>query len=160
MDKIVSTEQINEISAVLHKQNKRIVLSGGCFDLLHVGHITFLEEAKKQGDCFIVMLESDETIKKSKGNKRPINTQADRAKILAALSAVDYIVLLKPEMSNKEYDDLVIAIKPAIIATTSGDRNRHHKERTADLVNAKVIDVTMPISDKSTTAIIRLLDEL
>ena len=160
MDKRISLEQVGELSSTIHQQNKRIVLLGGCFDILHSGHIVFLESAKKQGDILIVLLESDETIAASKGPKRPINSQSDRAKILSALSVVDFVILLKPDMDNKAYDDLVIAIKPAIIATTSGDINRHHKERQAKLVGAHVIDVTTPITDKSTTRLIRMLDEL
>jgi FAD synthetase len=160
MDKHISLEQVGELSSTIHQQNKRIVLLGGCFDILHSGHIIFLEEAKKQADILIVLLESDETIAASKGPKRPINSQSDRAKILSALEVVDYVILLKPDMDNKAYDDLVIEIKPAIIATTSGDINRHHKERQAELVRAKVIDVTTPITDKSTTRLIHMLDEL
>lgn len=160
MNKIIQIEQAIELSSTLHQQNKQLVIAGGCFDLLHIGHITFLEEAKKHGDVLIILLESDEAISHSKGNKRPINSQDDRAKILAALLPIDYIIPLKHPMTDKEYDDLVIALKPAIIATTAGDINRNHKERQAELVNATVIDVTMPISDKSTTTLVKLLDEL
>ena len=160
MGQIVNTEKITQIATELHKQSKRIVLVGGCFDILHIGHITFLEEAKKYGDCLMVLLESDEMIATTKGAKRPINIQEDRAKILAALALVDIVVLLTSPMTDQAYDDLVIAIKPAIIATTKGDTNKHHKERQAKLVEAQVIDVTPPISDKSTTKLIQLFDEL
>jgi len=157
--KIIPITDVKEISKRLHTKNHRIVLVGGCFDLLHVGHISFLEEAKKRGNALVVLLESDETIS-AKGPNRPINTQKDRARILAALTAIDYIILLKPHMTNQDYDNLVFTLKPAIIATTSGDSNRHHKERQANLIGAHVIDVTMPISDKSTTRLVQLLDEL
>jgi len=160
MNTIISLEEVTELSKHLLDENKTVVLVGGCFDLLHIGHIRFLQEAKQKGTVLILLLESDETIKKVKGPKRPINTQQDRAEILSALKAVDYIVLLKPDMKNQDYDQLVIQLKPAIIATTIGDIHRHHKERQASLVNATVIDVTAPISDKSTTSLIKLLDEL
>ena len=160
MNKILTTEEITQTLIKLHEENKQIVLAGGCFDLLHIGHIVFLESAKKYGDTLILLVESDETITKNKGPKRPINTQHDRAKILAAITVVDYVVLLDSDMSNKAYDDLVFAIKPAIIATTEGDVNRQHKERQAQMVEAKVVDVTMPVTDKSTTKLIQLLDEL
>ena len=62
MNKILTTEEITQTSAEFHKQNKKIVLIGGCFDLLHIGHIIFLEEAKKQGDLLIVFLESDDEL--------------------------------------------------------------------------------------------------
>lgn len=160
MRKIISIEQANQIAEQLHRQNKRIILVGGCFDVLHIGHITFLENAKKHGDILIILLESDETITKTKGAKRPINTQNDRARILAALTAVDIVLLLPQDMSDQAYDDMVITLKPAIIATTSGDSNRYHKERQAKLVDAKVIDVTQPITDQSTTKLVHLLEEL
>jgi len=159
MAKIVTTKQIEKLTNELHQQNKRIVLTGGCFDILHVGHITFLEKAKKQGDVLLVLLEADETITSLKGPQRPINTQEGRAIILAALSVVDMVILLEPWMSDKAYDNLVILIKPAIIATTKGDGNRFHKERQAKISNAKVVDVTMHISDASTTKLITLLQE-
>ncbi|MGI8419263.1 MAG: adenylyltransferase/cytidyltransferase family protein [Candidatus Levyibacteriota bacterium] len=160
MKKIFVAEDAKELSKELHKFGKQIVLAGGCFDILHIGHLTFLESAKRQGDTLIILLESDETIKKSKGDKRPINLQSDRAKLLAAFSAVDYVILLNPQMSNISYDDLVIALKPAIIATTQGDSNRHHKERQAKQIGSQVIDVTTQISDTSTTKLVNLLNEL
>jgi FAD synthetase len=160
MNKIIPVENITDISSKLHQKNKRIVLAGGCFDLLHIGHITFLEKAKTLGDILVVLLESDESIAHEKGKNRPINSQKDRAKILAALSNVDIIIPLKSTMTDQEYDALVFAIKPAIIATTSGDGNRHHKERQAKKIDAKVVDVIMPVSDKSTTKLVKLLDEI
>lgn len=160
MGKIITQKEITIITKELHNKKHRIVLAGGCFDLLHIGHITFLEEAKKHGDVLIIMLESDESITAMKGDNRPINTQEDRAKILAAIKAVDIVLLLTPHMSNTEYDTLVFTIKPAIIATTKGDTNRHFKERQAEQIGAKVIDVTLPVSDKSTTKLVKLLDEL
>ncbi len=159
-NKIINTKEIEAVAKKLHFANRRIVLVGGCFDLLHVGHITFLEEAKKYGDTVVVFLESDETITATKGPRRPINSQEDRAKILAALETVDVVILLKSNMTDEAYDTLVIALKPAIIATTTGDSNRHHKERQANEIGAQVIDVTMPVHDQSTSKLIKLLDEI
>lgn len=155
--KIITAQEAVNLAQRLHAERKAIVLVGGCFDILHVGHITLLEQAKKEGDVLIVFLEHDKRIKKLKGEKRPINTQEDRATILAALKVVDYVLLLP---SEPNYDDLVISIKPAIIATTQGDPNRHHKERQAKAVNGKVIDVMSPIHNQSTTRLITLLEEL
>ncbi|MCR4263595.1 MAG: adenylyltransferase/cytidyltransferase family protein, partial [Candidatus Roizmanbacteria bacterium] len=78
------------------------VLVGGCFDLIHYGHITFLSEARKQGDYLIVALESDENVKKYKGPNRPIHKQAERAEMLRSLRMVDEVVEL-PEM-KEDYD--------------------------------------------------------
>jgi FAD synthetase len=160
MNKIVAFDQISKLGPSLPKTSTKLVLAGGCFDILHVGHLTFLEKAKQQGDTLVILLESDETITKSKGHGRPLNKQADRAKLLAAFEIVDVVVLLKPDMSNNDYDSLVIELEPAIIATTKGDRYRSHKERQAKLVNAKVVDVVDQIENKSTSKLITLLNEL
>jgi len=160
VNKILSIENAVEISKEFRAEGKKIVLAGGCFDILHIGHIHFLEEAKNAGDVLIVFVESDETIKRIKGTNRPINTLEDRTEILAALQVVDYIIPLPPIPTDKEYDDLVIRLKPAIIATTRGDPARSHKERTAALVNAKVIDVAEAITNRSTTRLVTILNEI
>ena len=119
MDKILTPEQAVQEATKLNQEGKHIVLAGGCFDILHIGHITFLDKAKEQGDSLFVLIEHDENIKKTKGPGRPINSQDDRAKILASLSVVDYVVKLPAIIDNKLYDNLVIQLKPAIIATTA-----------------------------------------
>lgn len=148
MNKIISITQIKELAEELHKQNKQLILTGGFFDILHVGHIHLLEKAKAHGDILIVLLEGDESARKIKGKERPINPQPDRALVLSAIEAVDYVVLLPPLTHNEQYDTLVKDIKPAIIATTTGDPYRGHKERQANLIGGKVVDVVelMPVS--------------
>jgi len=160
MNKILSIEKATEVASQLNKQKKSVILAGGCFDILHIGHIEYLTSAKKRGDVFFVFLESDENIKKIKGPKRPINTQNDRASILANLSMVDYVIPLPVFTGDKDYDGLVISIKPAIIATTKGDSARIHKERQAGLIKAKVVDVTTHVSNQSTSRLIDILKEI
>lgn len=160
MRKIITPNQAIEISTKLRSENKKIVLTGGCFDILHIGHITYLTNAKKQADFLFVFLESDENIKKVKGPNRPINTQADRAKILEHLEIVDYIIPLPIFESNTNYDELVILLKPAIIATTKGDFSKIHKDRQARLIGAKVVNVTEQISNQSTTRLVDVLKEI
>ncbi|MDP3988556.1 MAG: adenylyltransferase/cytidyltransferase family protein [Candidatus Levybacteria bacterium] len=158
MSKILSIEKAIEISRKLKHQGKTVVLAGGCFDILHIGHIEFLKKAKEYGDFLFLLLESDETCQ-SKGKKRPINTQKDRAIILSALESVDYVIKLPPLRSDKDYQDLIISLKPDTIATTKGDLYKHIKERQAKLINAKVVEVIGKISNKSTTNLIKLLFE-
>lgn len=141
MTKIHSLQATIKLARKFHTMGKKIVLAGGCFDLLHVGHISFFEQAKKQGDLLFLLVESDATVRNLKGPNRPIHTQSDRAKMLAALEAVDSVCLLPPMHTNKAYDKLVLAIKPAIIATTSGDLYHDHKKRQAKLVDGKVITI-------------------
>jgi rfaE bifunctional protein nucleotidyltransferase chain/domain len=141
MTKIHTVSSSIKIAKQIQKSGNKLVLAGGCFDLLHVGHIYFLQQAKRKGDFLMLLLESDETVKKLKGEKRPINSQIQRAKMLEALEAVDYVMLLKPLYTNKDYDELVLRLKPAIIATTKGDLFQKHKKRQAELVNAKVVSI-------------------
>lgn len=160
MDKILTVKEAIDISEKLRKQGKRIVLAGGCFDILHIGHIHFLKEAKKQGDVLIVLLESDRKIRELKGKTRPINTHKDRACLLSALSHVDYIVLLPYLASDQKYDELILSIKPAIIATTKGDPYKKHKIRQANRLQSRVVEVTDRIKNKSTTRLTKLLSEM
>lgn len=159
MNNILNIEQAIKTAQRLHKQNKSIVLVGGCFDILHVGHIALLEEAKKKGDILFVLLESDETVKNRKGNSRPLQTQEERARILSSLYFVDYVVLLPNRLTDKNYDDLVIGIKPAIIATTKGDLQRKHKERQARLINSVVIDVIEQVPNTSSSRLAKIVSK-
>tara|TARA_B000000609_G_C24170560_1_gene350038 strand:+ start:1162 stop:1626 length:465 start_codon:yes stop_codon:yes gene_type:complete len=92
---------INKIKS----EEKKIVFTNGCFDLLHVGHIKYLSQAKDLGDILIIGLNSDKSVKKLKGNNRPINSFEDRAKLLAALKSVDLVIMFEeqtPENLIKE----------------------------------------------------------
>lgn len=137
-----------------NSQKEKIVLIGGCFDILHVGHIRFLKKAKALGEKLIVLLESDKHIKQLKGEGRPINSQKDRAEVLTALEDVDEVILLNSDMENSDYDSIICEIKPDFIATTEGDTNIKFKKRAAALVNAKVKYVTPMVSGYSTSEII------
>lgn len=130
------------------------VLVGGCFDILHPGHIRFLKKAKSLGDILIVLLESDEKIKQLKGEGRPINSQKIRAEVLTALADVDLVFSLPENMKNDDYDLIVSKIKPDFIAITKGDPKIQYKKRAAALVNAKVKVVTPLVGGYSTKKII------
>jgi len=93
MGKIVKLQELIQIRKKAKKENKKVVFTNGCFDLLHRGHIEYLKKAKKLGDILIVGLNSDSSVKKIKGEGRPIQGQADRAVILASLYFVDYVCI-------------------------------------------------------------------
>ena len=103
MKKIIELESITGIIKELKQNNKSIVLVGGCFDILHKGHIAFLEKAKGYGEVLIVILESDETLKHIKGEKRPINNQKKRAENLAGLKAVSFVLRIPHLSNNQDY---------------------------------------------------------
>jgi rfaE bifunctional protein nucleotidyltransferase chain/domain len=91
-DKLKGREELRHIVEGLKKQGKRIVFTNGCFDLLHQGHVLYLEEARRQGDCLVVGVNSDASVKVIKGANKPIIPQEGRMAVLAALEAVDYVV--------------------------------------------------------------------
>lgn len=157
MNKVVEIKEAIEIANKLKKQNKSIVVAGGFFDILHLGHIKFLEKAKKYGDYLFVLLEEDSKAAKEKGRKRPINSQKDRAEILSVLQSVDYVIPLKNMTNNELYDKLMIQIHPDIIATTYGDPYVIHKKRQAKLIKSKVIYVIKRIDSHSTTKYAKLI---
>ncbi len=93
MSKIKTREEIKEIVSKLKQEEKVIVTTNGSFDILHYAHINLLEKAKKEGDILIVLLNDDNSIKRQKGENRPIIPQDERARMLEALEAVDYVVI-------------------------------------------------------------------
>ncbi len=93
------------------RQGHTVVFTNGCFDLLHVGHIRYLARAKSEGDILVVGLNSDRSVRSLKGPDRPIQREEDRAEILAALRAVDYVVIFDEPTPI----DLITAIKPAVL---------------------------------------------
>lgn len=157
MNKIVNVKFAEKISKKLRNEKKTVVVSGGCFDILHIGHIKFLEKAKKEGDFLFLLLESDKTVKKIKGDKRPINSQEDRALILSSISFVDYVVKLPEMKTNHDYDELIRKINPNVIATTKNDPQVVHNKRQAKKINAKVAFVTSRIKNKSTSKLAEII---
>ena len=126
MNKIIKIDRVLKISRELKSKGKSIVLVGGCFDILHLGHIKFLKNSKNLGDILFVLLENDESVKKLKGKDRPINNQRQRAQVLSALSTVGYVVLLPQMKTDRDYDKLITQIKPDFIGVTQDDPNISH----------------------------------
>lgn len=148
---IIKYKDLKTIPASL--TNKKTVLVGGCFDLIHFGHLQFLKKARREGNFLIVALESDEFIKKTK-RKLPIHLQEERAKILASINAVDAVVNLPFFSKDDEYLEMVKLIRPKIIAVTAGDSQLKNKKRQAITVGAKVKIVTSLIRKYSTKKIL------
>jgi D-beta-D-heptose 7-phosphate kinase/D-beta-D-heptose 1-phosphate adenosyltransferase len=93
VEKILTLERAFEVVADLKRRGKRVVFTNGCFDLLHPGHTRYLAEARKLGDALIVAVNSDRSVQALKGSERAIQPEAERAEILAALRAVDYVTI-------------------------------------------------------------------
>ena len=108
---IKSFEEIEILAKKLHDKGKKIIFTNGCFDILHAGHVKYLEEAKSYGDVLILGLNADSSVRKLKGPTRPINNQDDRAYILASLESVDYVVIFEEETPY----ELIKLIQPHVL---------------------------------------------
>ena len=109
--KIVSVAKLKKEIRRHKRAGKKIAFTNGCFDLLHFGHVRYLEKAKKKNRILVVGLNSDQSVRNIKGNKRPIHNQQARAAVLAALACVDYVVLFQ----EKTPYQLIATIKPDIL---------------------------------------------
>jgi D-beta-D-heptose 7-phosphate kinase/D-beta-D-heptose 1-phosphate adenosyltransferase len=110
--KVKNIGQLIKIRQGLKRQRKKVVFTNGCFDVLHRGHIECLRKAKSFGDVLIVGLNSDSSVRKIKGDKRPILPQGDRAEILASLEMVDHVVIFR----EKTPLDLIASLVPDVLA--------------------------------------------
>ncbi len=109
--KIVSQKQIVEILSQKRKRKLTVGFTNGCFDILHFGHVSYLQKAKKGKDLLIVGLNSDASVRRIKGPQRPINSQRHRASVLAALECVDYVVIFSAETPLK----LIQSVRPDVL---------------------------------------------
>ena len=110
-NKIKDKEDLKKVVEKVKKEGKRIVFTNGCFDLIHVGHTRYLEEAKKLGDILIVAVNSDQSVMTIKGNKRPIIPEEERAEVLSALQCVDFVVIFhEPDPLN-----IISLLKPDVL---------------------------------------------
>lgn len=146
----------SKIGVGAKRNDRRVVLVGGCFDLIHYGHIAFLKKAKSYGSRLVVALESDENVKRLKGVNRPIHSQTQRKEMLEALSCVDEVISLPLMRTDEEYAHLVTRVKPAVIAVTEGDPLAEKKQRHAASVGARLI-VIPKIHTPSSSQLAKLL---
>ena len=146
---ITSRAHIRAVLEPLRKRGKKVVFTNGCFDLLHVGHVRYLGEAKRHGDILVVGLNSDSSVRKIKGPTRPFVGQEDRAEILDALDAVDYVVLFD-EPTPRE---LIRAVRPDVLIKGS-DYAPDEIVGAGLLKDTRGTVVTVPlVSGRSTTAL-------
>ena len=109
--KIISPEEIGSRVGYWRKESRKLVFTNGCFDILHSGHVRYLQTAADFGDIFLLGLNSDSSVRKLKGPRRPIMTQADRAYILSAIEVIDYIVIFDEETPAR----LIQKVRPDVL---------------------------------------------
>lgn len=126
--KIVTADEAGAIATEMRERGRKLVFTNGCFDLLHVGHARYLAAARALGDALLVAINGDESVRALKGDGRPLNREADRAEVIAALASVDYVVVF-PEVRATA---LLEKIRPAIYVK-GGDytaESLHAEERS------------------------------
>jgi len=147
--KIISLQNISEIS----RDRRKLVFTNGCFDIIHAGHVLYLQEARKLGDILIIGLNSDASVKRLKGSDRPVNNEEDRAIVLAALECVDYVIVFEEDTPY----NLIKAIQPDVLV--KGGDWKEEEIIGGDIVKAKGGSViSLPYwKGHSTTSITRRL---
>lgn len=108
--KLIPREDVAELGERLRSEGWTIVFANGCFDLLHVGHVRYLEGARRQGDVLVVGVNSDRSVRQLKGNGRPVLPEEARAELLAAMEAVDYVVIF----DNQTAENILRDLKPDV----------------------------------------------
>ena len=136
--------------------NKKVVMTNGCFDILHAGHTYILEESKKLGDILIVALNSDLSIKKIKSKDRPIVSELDRAYVLSCLSSVDHIILF----DNESPEEIICEILPEILIKGSDYKGKKVAGEDCLAKNGKKVVLIDLIEGKSSTSIIDKVSKL
>lgn len=154
-DKLMNESQLIEWCKKQRRMGKRIVATNGCFDILHLGHVTYLEAAKAQGDLLVVGINSDESVRTIKGENRPINNELDRAYVVAALESVDAVYIFREPDALR----FLSIVRPEIYVK-GGDYNidtiNQPERRFVEQYGGKVV-VVGGVQGKSTTAILQKL---
>jgi rfaE bifunctional protein nucleotidyltransferase chain/domain len=150
--RIVTAEELAQLRDETDLAGRRLVFTNGCFDLLHAGHVRYLQQARELGDALVVGLNSDRSVRELKGEGRPINQQDDRAEVLAALGCVDYVVIF----DGKRATDVLRTVRPHIYAK-GGDYTPDSldpEERTALAEAGAEIKILPLVPGRSTTSVV------
>jgi rfaE bifunctional protein nucleotidyltransferase chain/domain len=154
--KLKSADELAAIRELMQARGQRLVLTNGCFDLLHVGHLRYLQEARALGDALVVAVNGDESVRALKGPTRPINSEGDRAEVLAGLGCVDFVTIFP----TVRLTDVITRIRPHVYAK-GGDytvESLDLGEREALIAAGTDIHILRLVPGKSTTNIVEKLN--
>ena len=154
MGKLVTQKEVIEIVRKEQAEGKTFVVTNGCFDILHVGHVRYLQKTKSFADKLIIMLNSDSSVKAIKGENRPINNENDRAELLSALCCVDYVVLFEESSPAKLLED----IKPNVYTKGADYSLDTLPERDVVLRNNIRVEFIDFVEGKSTTNVLKKMN--
>ena len=156
MGQILSRKNLSDFVKKLHNAGKTVVATNGCFDILHAGHVKYLQKTKSLADYLIVLLNSDKSVKRIKGQNRPLNPEQDRAEILTALSCVDFVVLFDEDSPSELLDE----IKPDVYTKGSDYNMETLPEKDVMIKNGTKVEFIDFVPGKSTTNLIEKIDSI
>lgn len=153
---LIDPNDIERLCEILHRAGQKIVFTNGCFDILHAGHVRYLEKARSFGDCLVLGLNTDASVRGNKGASRPINGELDRAEVVGALKAVDYVVLF----GEKTAETIIAKVRPDVYVK-GGDYTLE------TLPEAKIVqsyggrvEFVQMVTGRSTTNVIKKIEQL
>ena len=156
--KIIPWDKLPEWRAALRASGKKLVVTNGCFDLLHLGHVTYLETARQQGDVLLVGLNGDSSVRQLKGHDRPLNSESDRAAVLAALQSVDGVCIFSERTATR----FLSAAQPDIYVKGGDytlDTLDPDERRTVEQAGGKIVIIPF-VPGKSTTELLKKISRL
>jgi rfaE bifunctional protein nucleotidyltransferase chain/domain len=156
-ERILSWDQLKSWREGIRTKGKRLVVTNGCFDLLHLGHVTYLEAARNQGEALLVGVNSDASVRAIKGPNRPLNNEQDRAAVLAALASVDGVIVFQEPNAMR----LLTLVQPDIYAKGGDytiDTINQEERRLVESLGGKVV-VLGGVPGKSTTGLLEKMGQ-
>ena len=152
--KIKTLARMKAIVARLKRQGKKVVFTNGCFDILHVGHVRYLRKAKQRGDVLVIGVNTDRSVKKIKGEKRPVVPEKERAEILSALESVDYIVLFDEPNPLR----LIEALRPNVLVKGADwPKSRIVGREIVEKIGGRVVRIPLVAGASSTGVIEKII---
>ena len=153
---LIDPNDIERLCEILHRAGQKIVFTNGCFDILHAGHVRYLEKARSFGDCLVLGLNTDASVRGNKGPSRPSNSELDRAEVVGALKSVDYVVLF----GEKTAETIIAKVRPDVYVK-GGDYTLE------TLPEAKIVqsyggrvEFVQMVAGRSTTNVIKKIEQL
>jgi rfaE bifunctional protein nucleotidyltransferase chain/domain len=157
-EKIISWENLPAWRAAMRARNQKLVVTNGCFDLLHLGHVTYLETARNLGDALLIGVNGDSAVRELKGPNRPVNIEGDRAAVLAALESVDGVCIFE----DRDATRFLTATQPDIYVK-GGDYTletlNQEERRTVENAGGRIVIIPF-VPGKSTTSLLQKITRL
>ncbi len=153
---LIDPNDIEKLCEILHRAGEKIVFTNGCFDILHAGHVRYLEKARSFGDCLVLGLNTDASVRGNKGPSRPINSELDRAEVVGALKSVDYVVLF----GEKTAETIIAKVRPDVYVK-GGDYTLETLPEAKIVQNyGGRVEFVQMVAGRSTTNVIKKIERM